>query len=314
MKSPLVTIVTPVYNAELYIEECIESVCAQSYSKIEHVVIDDGSNDGTLDILEQYPKIRLIQQTRGGATVARNRGIAKATGTYVVFLDADDILERDAVARQVEQLEHLSDEEIGYGYQEVFNGEGVRKVCKREQESSYEPYLMDLIFRNVVTSLSLYPLSALQSVGGFDERMTSRQEWNLNLKLAVAGYRFKYRDIFIYRQRYHNSPDRISNRKLVAEKEIQNMEYAYEALREVDDQRVTDAWATYIWEIGRQFVFAGDATGARKMFRYAKQVSPAGYKRYLTPKYRKLAALLGPVLADRVFSVLSPKFRRQRNF
>jgi glycosyltransferase involved in cell wall biosynthesis len=314
MNKPLVTIITPVYNGEDYLCECLESVCAQTYANIEHIVIDDGSNDETLSIVAQYPQIRLIQQSRGGATKARNRGIAQATGSYVVFLDADDILKKDAVAQQVEQLGNLTDKEIGYGYQEVFNGSGASKVTKRAVEQVYESRLVDLIFRNVVTSLSLYPLSALQAVGGFDERMTSRQEWNLNLKLAVAGYHFKYQDIFAYRQRYHDSPDRISNRKLVAETEIQNMKYAYEALTGIDDPRVVDAWATYIWGIGRQFVFAGDNSGARVMFRYAKQISPQGYNRYLSPKYRRLASVFGPIFADKIYAALSPEFRKQRQF
>ena len=315
MSKPLVvSVITPAYNAEKYIDTCIRSVGEQTYPNIEHIVIDDGSTDGTLCKLEAYSHVRLVKQSRCGATAARNRGLELAQGDYVKFLDADDILAPGAIARQVEGLVQLGEREIGYGYQEVFNDEGATKICKRECEQIHEPYLADLVFRNVVTSLSLYSAQALKEVGGFDERMTSRQEWNLNLKLAVAGYRFKYQDIFTYRQRYHDSPDRISNRKLVAVTEIQNMKYAYEALKGVGDARVTDAWAAYVWGIGRQFVFAGDNCGARVMFRYAKQISPQGYNRYLSPKYRRLAFIFGPIFADNIYAALSPEFRKQRQF
>ena len=306
-----VTIITPAYNAEKYIDACVRSVAEQKYPNIEHIVIDDGSADRTLLKLEAYSHLRLVRQSRCGATVARNRGLELAQGDYIKFLDADDVLAPDAIVNQVEGLAQLAVREISYGYQEVFNDEGVKKVCKRDCEQIYEPYLVDMIFRNIVTSLSLYPVGALKEVQGFDARMTSRQEWNLNIKLAVAGYRFKYQDIFTYRQRYHDSPDRISNRKLVAETEIQNMDYAHDAIKDVDDPLITDAWATYIWEIGRQCVFAGDDSGARKIFRYAKQVSPSGYNRYSSNRYRKLTSVCGPILADKIYAALILPFRKR---
>lgn len=95
-KPPLVSIIIPVYNAEKYVANCIEAVLAQSVSEFELILIDDGSNDSTNAICEKYAekdnRIRYYKYENAGVSVARNRGIEKAEGTYTVFADADDII------------------------------------------------------------------------------------------------------------------------------------------------------------------------------------------------------------------------------
>lgn len=101
MKTPQISIITPAYNAEKYIAEAIESVQAQSFKDYEHIIIDDGSTDGTLSIVKKYAaadnKIILKGQKNSGAASARNFGISIANGNYVVFLDGDDFLTEDAL-------------------------------------------------------------------------------------------------------------------------------------------------------------------------------------------------------------------------
>lgn len=94
--SDLVSIITPVYNAEKYIEETLKSVSNQTYSNWEHVLVDDCSSDHSVEIIEELaktdPRIKLIKLTENsGPAVARNKAIDLATGRYLAFLDADDI-------------------------------------------------------------------------------------------------------------------------------------------------------------------------------------------------------------------------------
>ena len=94
MKEIKVSIIIPVYNAEKYLHECLESICSQTYNNIEILCVDDGSTDMSAETIKTFQKedkrIVLIQQTNQYAGVARNNGFDAAKGEYVVFLDADD--------------------------------------------------------------------------------------------------------------------------------------------------------------------------------------------------------------------------------
>lgn len=99
----LVSIVTPCYNALPYVAETIESVCAQTYEQIEHLIIDDASTDGSWDAIRLDRRVRSERLERnGGGARARNRGAALARGEYLMFLDADDVIRPDTVAALVE--------------------------------------------------------------------------------------------------------------------------------------------------------------------------------------------------------------------
>lgn len=92
--SILISFVVPVYNGELYIERCLESICRQTYTNIEVVVVDDGSTDKTLDIIKECAasddRIKYFSKENGGVSAARNFAIGKMQGEYVFFVDADD--------------------------------------------------------------------------------------------------------------------------------------------------------------------------------------------------------------------------------
>lgn len=93
----LVSVIVPVYNAEKYIEDCIQSVLNQTYRNLELILIDDGSRDAggkvCADWTQKDPRVRYVRQENGGVGAARNRGLEMAQGTYAAFLDADDTLD-----------------------------------------------------------------------------------------------------------------------------------------------------------------------------------------------------------------------------
>lgn len=106
MQNKLVSIITPVYNGEKYIEECIKSVLNQSYKNIEMIIIDDGSTDNSENIIKKYtqsfPFIKYIKcNENSGIWVARNIGIEKAKGRFISFLDADDIYKKNKIKNQI---------------------------------------------------------------------------------------------------------------------------------------------------------------------------------------------------------------------
>ncbi len=94
---PLISVVIPTFNTANFVKRAIDSVLHQTYSNFEILVIDDGSTDGTRLLLQEYKIIKYFYQQNRGLSSARNLGMQKSTGKYLVFLDADDWLEKDAL-------------------------------------------------------------------------------------------------------------------------------------------------------------------------------------------------------------------------
>lgn len=94
-----ISVVVPVYNVELYLRQCLDSIINQSYSNLEIILVDDGSEDQSLKICEDFAskdsRIKVIHQKNAGVSVARNKGIEAATGEYITFLDSDDWIEKE---------------------------------------------------------------------------------------------------------------------------------------------------------------------------------------------------------------------------
>lgn len=108
-KMPAVSVVVPVYNVEAWLGECLDSIIAQSIRDIEIICVDDGSTDNSPEILKEYAKrderIRVVFQENKGASEARNRGAREAKGTYLYFMDSDDIIEPEALELCVTDME-----------------------------------------------------------------------------------------------------------------------------------------------------------------------------------------------------------------
>ncbi len=92
-----ISIVVPIYNAEKYLDRCIQSILNQSYKDLEIILIDDGSTDSSNKICNNYQKrdnrIKFISQKNEGVSAARNRGISEATGEFIGFVDSDDYIQ-----------------------------------------------------------------------------------------------------------------------------------------------------------------------------------------------------------------------------
>lgn len=119
-----VSIIIPAYNIAPYLENCLESVLAQSLKNIEVIVVDDGSNDNTADIIKSYSnkdeRIKSIQKTNGGVTSARLAGIQVAEGEYIGFVDGDDTIESNMFERLLNNAKQYHADISHCGYQMVF--------------------------------------------------------------------------------------------------------------------------------------------------------------------------------------------------
>lgn len=161
----LVSIIVPVYNVERYLSECLKSIVNQTYTNLEIILINDGSTDGCNNICEKFKgqdsRIKVFHKTNQGVSETRNFGITKANGEYIVFVDADDIMDEKLVETL---LDGLSDCDIAIcGYKELYenaiinhnigvtkkinNIEAIDKIFDR---SYYGGYLWNKIFKTSI--------------------------------------------------------------------------------------------------------------------------------------------------------------------
>ena len=127
-----VSIIVPVYNAEKYLQECIDSLINQTKKDIEIILVNDGSTDGSRNIIERnckkYDNITFIDQENKGVCVARNKGIEAAKGEYIGWLDSDDMLKPQAIERLYKTMKEKN---ADYGYYNICfypNGVSTKKA------------------------------------------------------------------------------------------------------------------------------------------------------------------------------------------
>ncbi|MFU8866411.1 glycosyltransferase family 2 protein [Natronococcus sp.] len=185
---PAVSIVIPTYNRASVVGRAIDSALAQTHGDLEVIVVDDGSTDGTGAVLDSYDDDRLIvleTGTNGGANAARNRGIERASGEFVSFLDSDDELAPTHVERVLETFRNGSDRVRGVctSYRKRRDG-AVYDVIRAQERVT----LADLGRGNPVGSFSAttFPASAFDDVGLLDEELPAVQDYEFYLRLLAA--------------------------------------------------------------------------------------------------------------------------------
>lgn len=121
----MISVIVPVYNAEKYIEECVKSICEQTYTDTEIILVDDGSEDTSLEKCKRLSqsdyRIRIISKTNGGVSSARNRGLEEAKGDLIAFSDADDILKPNLLERLLFYMEKYNADRVCGGYEHFYN-------------------------------------------------------------------------------------------------------------------------------------------------------------------------------------------------
>ena len=175
MGDPVVSVVVPLYNARDVIRDTIESLFAQTYPHYEAVVVDDGSTDGSGEVVHEYgDRVRYIFQRNGGVACARNRGIAAARGRYIALLDHDDLWGREKLAKQVSMLD--SQPEIGMVVTDVTHIDRAGRPMN-QAGPAYQPHheFARLFVQGFVPtpSATLIRKDLLEAVGGFDEQFNS---------------------------------------------------------------------------------------------------------------------------------------------
>lgn len=148
-----ISAIVPVYNTEKYVGGCIDSIISQTYPDWELILVDDGSTDGSLDVLKKYEKldtrIKVIHQKNSGAGMARNKGISQVIGEYIVFVDSDDVIKSD-------YFEKLSRETADVVFIDINQVDEDFNILHKENMSDYQSLSKDEFLRSQMTGKILW--------------------------------------------------------------------------------------------------------------------------------------------------------------
>lgn len=185
---PLISVVVPVFNGEKTIKETIESVLKQTFKDFELIVINDGSQDLTVEVVEkiQDSRIQVYSYPNAGLGASRNRGIDRSTGEYIAFIDADDMWTPDKLEDQFNALKSHPEAAVAYSWTDYIDeySQFLGKGGHITVNGNIYPHLLltDLLENG---SNPLIRKQAFIEVGNFDESLSAAEDWDMLLRLAI---------------------------------------------------------------------------------------------------------------------------------
>lgn len=188
LRDPKVSIVTPTYNYAKYCAELIESVMAQTYPQVEHVIVDDGSTDNTQEVLAPLlqrwaPRLRIIYQQNAGQAVAVNRGLLAATGDILLWINSDDLLAPWAVEEGIEAFRKCPDAAAVYGDWGIVDATGNLLETMKPGPATIDQLLLANF---AIANCSLFiRKSILHDVGVLDPVLRYTLDWDYVVRIAL---------------------------------------------------------------------------------------------------------------------------------
>jgi len=277
---PLISVIIPAYNAERTILETIKSVQSQTYSDLELVVINDGSTDRTLDLLNsiQDDRLKVFSFHNSGVCVARNYGISQAKGEFISFIDADDLWASNKLEAQLDALKQHPEADVAYSWTYFFYEQTGEKIPGHPAFFTGNVY-GDLLKENFITSGSniLVRREAIQKIGEFDSTFPHCADWDFYLRLAAQC---KFVVVSQHQIFYRQSTTSMTSTKIsgIEKQLITMLEKAYQSAP-VEYQQIKNHSLSWVYEYCTQqyLQYSSDIEGikiANQKFCKAVQLRP----------------------------------------
>ena len=308
----LVSAVITAYNAEKYIDATLQSVRAQTYSPLEIIVVDDGSADGTADIVKgRFPDVQYIYQRNAGQPAARNAGIRHARGQFIAFVDSDDLWFPQKIARQIAWLD---EHPAVWCYCDCLYFREDPQHSLYRYSAQVHPrsgrILESLLLGNFISSPTpMIRRDVLIEIGLWDESVAIGEDWNMWLKIA-ARYPIEYVDGALAAYRVHS--DNMTTGSSVTNILESNLSVLARGLAHLPGHShrfAEKARANIFFKVGLIYLKRGQEASGRRMIFRALRNDP------LQPRFYayQLASLMPPalvkamnILRRRYFQVIKP--------
>lgn len=211
----LFSVILPVYNVERYLEQCVDSILAQTFGDYEIILVDDGSTDGSPQLCdalaERDSRIRVIHKPNGGASDSRNVGAADAQGEYIIYIDSDDFVLTDDFLQKVADKAADSPDMIFYKYAKYFDADGKLAPCQFSYETAAEATTYAEQIRRLVEADAFYGMAWIRAIKrcvvldndiAFEVGITGEDmDWNYYVVYYSRSIRFIDEEFIAYRQR-----------------------------------------------------------------------------------------------------------------
>ncbi|MCB4799699.1 glycosyltransferase family 2 protein [Neotamlana laminarinivorans] len=228
----LVSIIVPCYNHAIFLGEALQSVLNQTYTNWECIIVNDGSPDNTAQIAEQWltkdNRFKYLEKENGGLSSARNAGVKKCKGEFILPLDADDLIHENFLTTLVPVLENNQNLAVASCYSKFFFGSRNNIIHElKPKGANYHA----LLYENILIATSLYRKQCWEAVGGYDETMKKGfEDWEFWIAITKTGWEFKIVEEFLFyyrKQKQSMLIDTLQNHRLA------NMEYVYNKHKEI---------------------------------------------------------------------------------
>ena len=213
---PIVSIIVPVYNAEKYLLRCIESILSQSIQNIELLLVDDGSQDNSAQICDEYSqkdtRVRVIHKENGGVSSARNLGIKEAKGEWITFVDADDYLDKRTI--EVCAAHFAENDIVRFSMRIIYSEDEKNTIVYSISEVDKEEYIAQVISRKTLLGVwgGFYKKELFEKYDIiFDKTLISGEDWVVLFQLIQNAARIKIINNPLYQYIKYNETARTNN-------------------------------------------------------------------------------------------------------
>lgn len=261
----LVSVIVPIYNSEKYLQECINSIIAQTYKNIEILLINDGSTDKSveicLDMLKKDKRIFFLSQNNGGVSRARNRGLQEAKGKYICFIDSDDLVAKNYIATLVKAMENSEKLDMVFDSHSYLFGQRVMKRKARLESKLYEKKevisqiiddgkLTGILFGSVCGAIydnTFLKINHLQ----FNEEIQVNEDGLFNIQAIMVAVKLKVinEGNYYYRQENENPKKKMSVKEV--EKRVEKLEACDKVIKDICIKNPDKSWE---FQLRRRYV------------------------------------------------------------
>jgi glycosyltransferase involved in cell wall biosynthesis len=312
---PLVSIVIPVHNRPALLRRAVESALAQTWRPLEVIIVDDGSTDETPRVIAEltatHPEVRGVRQINGGPGRARETGRQTARGTYLQYLDSDDLLLPRKIALQVDALIRDPDATIAYGRTRYRDAAGREIACTWKPLVDGEQSIFPAFLRSRAweTVSPLYRREWAEKIGPWSE-LRLEEDWEYDGRAGAAGARLTFVPEVLAEHRDDagdrlsrggaNDPARLADRAVAHLSILQSARRAGIEVRSAEMQH----FARELFLLARMCGAAGLTERSRALFGAAREASGDGARRLQFRMYAGIARLLGWGTAGRMSALL----------
>lgn len=299
MINPLVSVIIPTFNREALIPRAVESVWQQNYRPIELIVVDDGSEDNTAEVIHSYSQlwksdnsffVKYIHQKNQGLPSARNTGISNSNGDFIQFLDSDDKIYPEKISHSINFLSENNQVDVVVSQiRFVVQREKERFINNKYPKISQDKDSLDFIFfHDIAPHSTLIRREAIIRVGGFRENLTSAEDVDFHIRLALTGSKFAILDEVLADWYLHQGVRMTNTVSIVDRRNKMYLNNFYSYLLSIanqsgnDEQRIRKLIRQRLIWLGRRALSLRDLRSARIFFEIGRSFSPdSGIARFL---------------------------------